>query len=280
LLGDALYLSALLAHLRGAWGEAREHSDRGLALSPLHLPLLHERAILEYETGNDVAGSQFVRRLLDADRDAQPYPLAGAFTAVALSQIAYITNGTTRSDAAVAAIHSVMFRSPSIPNAVVSARMGHSLLAVLDANVDECEAQLLALEPFERVMRTQWGLVTSRVLGLLAHAAGQIRRAVTHFEAALAFCRSSGFEPELAWTCHDYAAALLDLGARDDRVKAAALLEEGEQIAATLGLVPLAKRIAAFRERYRLRLARNPAGLTTREFEVLQLLAAGKRTKR
>ena len=279
LLADALYVSALLAQQRGEWSEARGHSDRGLALSPLHLPLLHERAILEYETGNDVAGSQFVRRLLEADRDAQPYPLAGAFTAVALSQIAYITNGTTRSEAAATAIHSVMFRSPSITNVVVSARMGRSLLAVLDGNVDECEAQLLALEPFERGMPTQWGLVTSRVLGLLAHAAGQIRRAVTHFEAALAFCRSSGFEPELAWTCHDYAAALLDLGGRDDRVKAAALLEEGEKISATLGLVPLAKRIAAFRERYRLRLARNPAGLTTRELEVLQLLAAGKSNK-
>jgi DNA-binding CsgD family transcriptional regulator len=123
------------------------------------------------------------------------------------------------------------------------------------------------------------GLTTGRVLGLLAHAVGQKRRAWTHFERALAFCRASGFKPELAWTCHDYAAALVDLGARDDRVKAAAVLDEGEQIAAALGLEPLRRRIAAFRERYRLRLARNPAGLTTREFEVLQLLASGKANK-
>ena len=57
------------------------------------------------------------------------------------------------------------------------------------------------------------------------------------------------------------------------------MLDEGEQIAAALGLVLLLKRISAFRERYRLRLARNPAGLTTREFEVLQLLASGKANK-
>ncbi len=84
---------ALLAQLRGQWEEARAQSDRGLALAAGHLPLLHARAVLEYETGNDVAGGQYVQRLIDADRDAKPYPIAGIFTAVALSQIAYITNG-------------------------------------------------------------------------------------------------------------------------------------------------------------------------------------------
>jgi DNA-binding CsgD family transcriptional regulator len=150
---------------------------------------------------------------------------------------------------------------------------------VLDADVDACETDLEVLAPFESVMPTQSGVTTGRVLGLLAHAAGQKRRAWTHFEAALAFCRASGFKPELAWTCHDYAAALVDVGVRDDKAKAAALLDEGEQIAAAIGLEPLRKRIAAFRERYRLRLERNPAGLTRREFEVLQLLASGKANK-
>jgi hypothetical protein len=58
----------------------------------------------------------------------------------------------------------------------------------------------------------------------------------------------------------------VDLGSRDDRVKAAALLEEGERIAQALDLKPLCGRIESFRARDRLRLARNPAGLTAREF--------------
>jgi DNA-binding CsgD family transcriptional regulator/tetratricopeptide (TPR) repeat protein len=279
LLGDALYIKTLLAHLRGQWEEARAQSDRGLALAAGHLPLLHVRAVLEYETGNDVAGGQYVQRLIAADRNAQPYPIAGVFTALALSHIAYITNGMTDTEPAEAAARAVITKPSAVRNAVVQAQTGHALLAVLDADVDECETDLEALAPFEFVMPTQSGLTTGRVLGLLAHAVGQKRRAWNHFERALAFCRTSGFKPELAWTCHDYAAALLDLGAGDDRVKAAALLDEGEQIAAAIGLGPLRKRIAAFRERYRLRLARNPAGLTTREFEVLQLLASGKANK-
>jgi DNA-binding CsgD family transcriptional regulator/tetratricopeptide (TPR) repeat protein len=279
LLGDALYMKALLGELRGQWDEARAQSDRGLALAAAHLPLLHIRAVLEYETGNDVAGGQYVQRLIEADRDAQPYPLAGIFTALALSHIAYISNGMTDTEPAITAARAIMAKRSAVRNAVVQARLGHALVSVLDADIDECEADLEALAPFEFVMPTQSGLVTGRVLGLLAHAVGQKRRAWNHFEQALVFCRASGFKPELAWTCHDYATALLDLGDRDDRVKATVLLDEGEQIAAALGLEPLRKRIAAFRERYRLRLARNPAGLTTREFEVLQLLASGKANK-
>jgi DNA-binding CsgD family transcriptional regulator len=279
LLADALYVKALLAQLCGQWEEARAHSDRGLALAAGHLPLLQARAVLEYETGNAVGGRQYVQRLIDADREAHPYPLAGVFTAITLSQIAYITNGTSDTDAAMRAARAVLAKSSSVRNAAVSAQMAHALLAVLDEDVDDCEADLEALTPFQPVMPTQWGLATDRVLGLLAHVVGQKRRAWNHFERAVAFCRASGFQPEIAWTCHDYAVSLLDLGARDTRVKAAALLDEGDQKAATLGLAPLRTRISASRERYRLRLERNPAGLSAREFEVLQLLASGKTNK-
>ena len=56
LLADALYAIVLIAQDTGRWSEARANSDRGLALVPEHLPLLHARAVLEYETGNDQVG--------------------------------------------------------------------------------------------------------------------------------------------------------------------------------------------------------------------------------
>ena len=124
-----------------------------------------------------------------------------------------------------------------------------------------------------------WCLATRRVLGLLAQTAGQRRRALGHFEAAATFCRESGFTPELAWTCYHYAAALLESGTRQERMQAAALLEEGQHAATTLGLAPLADRIVAFRQRYRARLTQRPVGLTPRELEVLHLLAQGQANK-
>ena len=46
LLADALYVNATLAQCEGKWADARSHSDRGLELSPKHLPILHHRVLL------------------------------------------------------------------------------------------------------------------------------------------------------------------------------------------------------------------------------------------
>ena len=62
-------------------------------------------------------------------------------------------------------------------------------------------------------------------------------------------------------------------------MQAAALLQEGQHAATTLGLAPLADRIVAFRQRYRAKLTQKPAGLTARELEVLHLVAQGKANK-
>jgi hypothetical protein len=75
-------------------------------------------------------------------------------------------------------------------------RMARALLAVLSADQDACEAELEFLQPFERIMPSQWCLATSRLLGLLAHVAGRRPRALEHFERALTFCRESGFGPD------------------------------------------------------------------------------------
>jgi len=279
LLTDALFLASTLAHLTGEWREARAHSDRGLALTPRHLVLLHGRVHLEYETGHEQEGGGYLQRLLEAESFAGPYPLSGSFTAMALSQVAALSNRTTGFEPALAAARRILARPTSVPNAVLAARVSRGRWSIHDRLAGDPEADLEFVDPFESIAPIQWWVVTARVLGALAHAAGQPRRASARFESALAFCRRSGYRPELAWTCFDYACALLDSGRREDRMKAASLLDEGEQIAENLGMPPLAARIAEFRKRYRVRLDRKPAGLTTRELEVLRLIAAGKANK-
>jgi len=46
------------------------------------------------------------------------------------------------------------------------------------------------------------------------------RELLSHLDS-LAFCRKAGYRPELAWTCHDYADALLQNRGPGDRVKPA-----------------------------------------------------------
>ena len=56
-----------------------------------------------------------------------------------------------------------------------------------------------------------------RILGPLSSAMGNLDQSTVHFEDAMAFCRKAGYLPELAWTCCDYADALLQREKERDR---------------------------------------------------------------
>ena len=87
-----------------------------------------------------------------------------------------------------------------------------------------------------------------RVLGILAHTMGNLDLAMTHFEENLAFCRKAGYRPELAWTCCDYADALLQRNSSGDRDKAVPLLDESLDISSELGMRPLMERVISRRD--------------------------------
>ena len=73
-------------------------------------------------------------------------------------------------------------------------------------------------------------------------------QANTHFENSLLFCREQGLNPELAWTCCDYADALLQRNEPGDREKATSLLDESLAISTELGMRPLMERVLSRRE--------------------------------
>jgi predicted ATPase/DNA-binding CsgD family transcriptional regulator len=117
-----------------------------------------------------------------------------------------------------------------------------------------------------------------RYLGLLCTAMSDWTEAEHHFEAALTMNSRIGAHAQLAHMKHDYAAMLLARDAAGDRQRAAGLLQESLDSASQLGMRGLQERAAA-------RLAqscRAPAvpdtndDLTSREIEVLRLLAIGR----
>jgi len=117
-----------------------------------------------------------------------------------------------------------------------------------------------------------------RYLGLLCTAMSGWTEAERHFDAALTMNSRIGAHAPLAHTKHDYAAMLLARGAAGDRQRAAALLQDSLDSARQLGMHGLEERAAA-------RLAHSsgtPAApdtnddLTSREIEVLRLLAIGR----
>ena len=115
-----------------------------------------------------------------------------------------------------------------------------------------------------------------RMLGLLSRTSGNLNQATEHFEDALVFCRKGGYRPELAWTCHDCAGALLQRG---DLSKAVSLLNESLSISTELGMRPLMERTQDRLERICSTAQETPTypdGLSQREVEVLRLVALGR----
>ena len=87
------------------------------------------------------------------------------------------------------------------------------------------------------------GLISlDRLLGLLAQVMDKLDVAKDHYEDALSFCRKAGFQPELAWTCHDYADMLKEQDGPDDQAKATVMLDESLAISRELGMKPLIER--------------------------------------
>ena len=87
-----------------------------------------------------------------------------------------------------------------------------------------------------------------RLLALLSQTMANLDQAAAHFEDALAFCRKAGYQPELAWTCCDYADMLKERNAEGDHAKAITLLDESLAISSELGMRPLTERVLSRRE--------------------------------
>lgn len=262
LLEDALWINAVLAQLRGQWELARALIDRGLGVSPGHLPLLHIRVLLEYELGEAPEGKRFLQRLLAAADHAGPYPLRGVFCALALPQVAGLAQGAAVPEARVLPAGSV----PVARTLLAAARA----LAAVQAGDAEAAAREAAVLGAARGTIAAPLMVTDRLLGQVAQLGGDRERAERHFEEALTFCRGAGYTPELAWTCHDYARLLLAAGGGEPRARARRLLDEARELSARLGMGPLGTRIAALSD------GAGSTDLTPRELDVLRLLASGR----
>jgi DNA-binding CsgD family transcriptional regulator len=113
-----------------------------------------------------------------------------------------------------------------------------------------------------------------RYLGLLATTLGDHDLAVGHFERALAVNREMGATTWVANTLYGYGRTLRMRGAGDDAVRASELLSEAAVLAERIGMPTLLARARALGAREQ-RAGTPPDGLSWREVEILQLVAAG-----
>jgi DNA-binding CsgD family transcriptional regulator len=274
---------------RGDWRGARELCDRGLALAPDDPFLLANRARLEYETGNPAEGETYLGRYMEklkqeveAPPDRESHQNASVASVVPLTY--RLAESNARLDLAETAARALLdsprasaewrFRAASCLGLVAAAR-GDA------AGARESYARLAGMlnrSPENAIVFCRGSLTFVQAqLGSVARGAGDLDCALGHFEAAERDCRAAGHGPELAWISYDHAGTLLDTGRPGDAERAATLLGDGARLADRYGMLPLSEKIAGLRSASVRPLP--PGGLTSRELEVLVLLAHGKTNK-
>ncbi len=225
-LAGAFFRNATVSYLEGEWMTARDYADQGLSTSYMDHRLLGIRAMLEYQVGEFGQGEAHLERLIGL---TSPWPTGDYFyTAMFIPQISHISGEVGRLDVAETAAEAVLSEPSFTPFFSTSARMGLALIAVQRGDVAAAEEQYAVLDSVQSCV-LQTGL------------------AGDHFEDALTICRN-GFLPELAWTCCDYADALLQRNDPGDREKAMSLLDESLPISSELGMRPLMERVLSRRE--------------------------------
>jgi DNA-binding CsgD family transcriptional regulator len=284
-LSRALGIKGALSGARGKWQEARHFSDRCLAMFPLEPGFLCNRAVLESQVGTFDQGKAYLEKLLEVmDQNPSAFPShVLAVVPLAVLIIARITGAVQYFDVAQEYAERALTYPEAPPMGTHRARLGLALMAVELKDAQEARKHFTHLEPLRGTMPLFQASYTpapavDRVLGLLSHTIGDLDLAISCFEDALTLCRN-GYRPELAWTCHDYADALLQRNATGDNTRALALLDESRSISTQLGMRPLMERIVALKELSGSKPTATPAypdGLSQREVEVLRLIAAGK----
>ena len=247
----AYALNGRVSHLTGDWEAARGFVDSGLALSPRHTQALAVRIIVEYDSGNNSQGEEYLEQLIESVRSTAPGPnLPRAYLSQVVPTVAHIT-GTPPVRENMDSDSRAILSSPSAtPFAAMLARLGLAMTAVTRDDRD------LASEQYAALMALQGtAFVTSidRLLGLLARTMGRMEDAMAHFDDALAFCQRAGYRPEMAWTSFDFAETILgdadgDGPLQEGRPKAMALLDDALAISRELSMRPLMERVLARRE--------------------------------
>ena len=239
-LASALASNAAAAQMQGDWRSAQAFIDRGLAVAPMDPRLLSLRIILAYEMGDVREGETYLEQLIDTLHHTEAGPsVTFGLSALVIPLIARITGEVDRLDVAKAAANTILSSPSAGPTVAAFAKCGLGLLAMLQRDATLAAEHAAALiEDRGAVFALGLGAV-DRLLGLLAQTMGDLDRALPHFEEALAFCLKAGYQSERAWTCCDYAGALLQRDDPGDRTKAASLLEDSITISSNLGMRPL-----------------------------------------
>lgn len=277
----ACSLSGRIAFHAGQAEVAAEFLEQGLRASPDSLELLSTSLLLNAYLGEvAVARRRYGRIERVLRRRPEAAPLQAATVAAVLPAAAVLAGEEAWLGTASLAAESLPTAARRIPVVETARASGEAWRIVMGQSEVAPDSTYRTLLPRAGTALTIGWAVTDRLLGRLAAVSknppADPRR---HLERAREWCLRGGYKTELAWVVHDLAEHLLSLRGGLDRARVRSLIDEGDSLADAIGLAPLRRMFESLRERLATRRGGRPeypSGLTEREVEVLQLVAAGK----
>ncbi|MFQ6028341.1 MAG: hypothetical protein ACE5Q6_12685, partial [Dehalococcoidia bacterium] len=246
---NGLMVSGYMAMLEGDWSVAREFNNRAQVLAYSGQARIHfQRAVLEHEVGNFEEGQRYLNELpgvIDLG-----WPAAPAYLAFAAPLVSYISGAPFDMHVCWESSKAILSSHRLPQHFQLMAQYALGLCAVLRGeNSEDAATQYSALSPYGGQVAGAWvGENCDRLLALLSRTMSNISQAIVHFEDSLVLCRRSGYRPQLAWTCCDYADTLLQRNNPGDRERAMSLLDESLAISTELGMRPLMERVLSRRD--------------------------------
>ncbi|MFQ6030434.1 MAG: hypothetical protein ACE5Q6_23415, partial [Dehalococcoidia bacterium] len=231
-----------VARVSGDFESAKRFTERGLAVSPWDIAIFHSQIV----SGALVGDLPKIQECIDQSYEHWNNYEGQGFRAAMVALTWYSTGLDMRLDSARReAQETLSAPAHEVSRAEATAALG--LIGVYDDNQDEIRRHYEAFKELRQRIRI--GLICDdRMMGILARSMGEMDLAADHFQAALSFCNTGGFRPELAWSCCDFADALLARESSGDRERAMSLLDESLAISRELSMRPLMERVLSRRD--------------------------------
>ena len=237
---SALWANEIVNRLQGRFQAAIDFNERGLQLSPRDPRLLGTRALMEFEIGETEAGRGHVERLIELEKaTSDGRAFERAFTASVIPSITLISGIRDWLPVAEKAGSAMLATEGVAPLVAIRAHTGQAWVAVIKEDADLASRIYGLLEPFKGSMTPGGMWSIDHLLGLMSDVKGDRGLARQHMEAAVAFCRGSGYRPEQATISRDLARLITESGSDGDRTRAFDLYGEAVALARELGMRPL-----------------------------------------
>lgn len=276
-LVGALVAQIELALMKCEFDSVRKFGREALELDPGDHRVLRDLACTEFLTGNfDRAQSylQSLIRLGESDKWVNPVGHSGSMSIAAAVGAAISEDpGYIQS---VKPWLNPLLESPSRDRLLTAWGEAQPIVGLFCTRLEpdpELAAELLG----ESDTPILWKWLRASI-GSVALMAGNERRARAEFESSYELFRKENAYLPLAWACLEYSDALLRLNQPKDLVLINELQYLGIEIAQKHGMTPIEEMLESARDGLvsgEFHVAERPAGLTTREIEVLREISNG-----